>query len=65
MLAGQARGRRHSGDALPVDSVAPDVHDLLDLTRELNVMLAKVPGMGRVKKRVDEQQAADDESTGT
>jgi hypothetical protein len=49
------------GDVIPVmrslRTVAPDVHDLLDLTRELNGMLAKVPGMGRIKKRVDEQQA--------
>ena len=56
------------GDVIPVmrslSSVAPDVHDLLDLTRELNEMLARVPGMGRIKKRVDEQQAADDESPG-
>ena len=40
-------------------SVAPDVHDLLDVSRELNEMLAKLPGMGRIKKRVDEQQAED------
>ena len=63
VLAGQVEG-----EVIPVmrslSSVAPDVHDLLDLTRELNGMLAKVPGMGRIKKRVDEQQAADDESTG-
>ena len=59
MLAGQVEG-----DVIPVmrslGSVAPDVHDLLDLTRELNAMLAKLPGMGRIKKRVDEQQAADE-----
>ncbi len=58
VLAGQVEG-----DVIPVmrslGSVAPDVHDLLDLTRELNAMLAKVPGMGRIKKRVDEQQSAD------
>jgi ABC-type transporter Mla subunit MlaD len=51
------------GDVIPVmrslRTVAPDVHDLLDLTRELNGMLAKVPGMGRIKKRVDEQQAGE------
>ncbi|MCW2789432.1 MAG: hypothetical protein JWP56_1735 [Aeromicrobium sp.] len=47
-------------DVLPMletlRSVGPDVHDLLDITRELNSMLGRVPGMGRVKKRVDEQQ---------
>jgi len=50
-------------DLLPVmrtlGSVAPDLHDLLDVSRELNGMLAKLPGMGRIKKRVDEQQAID------
>ena len=32
------------------------LHDLLDVSRELNLMLARLPGMGRVKRRVDEQQ---------
>lgn len=49
-------------DVMPIltsmGTVAPDLHDLLDLTAELNEMLAKVPGMGRIKKRIDEQQAA-------
>jgi hypothetical protein len=62
VLAGQVEG-----DVIPVmrslSSVAPDVHSLLDLTREPNAMLAKLPGMGRIKKRVDEQQSAD-EATG-
>jgi hypothetical protein len=40
-------------------SVSPDLHDLLDVSRELNEMLAKLPGMGRIKKKVDEQQAED------
>jgi hypothetical protein len=61
VLAGQVEG-----DVIPVmrslGTVAPDVHDLLDLTRELNAMLGKVPGLGRMRKKVDEQQA--DESTG-
>ncbi len=47
-------------DILPMltnlKTVAPDIHDMLDVTRELNFMLAKLPGMGRIKKRVDEQQ---------
>jgi ABC-type transporter Mla subunit MlaD len=38
-------------------NVGPDIHDLLDLTRELNEMLASVPGLSRVKKRIDEEQA--------
>jgi hypothetical protein len=40
-------------------TVGPDVHDLLDITRELNVMLGKIPGMGRVKRRVEEQKEHD------
>ena len=50
-------------DVLPVmttlGSVSPDLHDLLDVSKELNEMLAKLPGMGRIKKRVDEQQGFD------
>lgn len=47
-------------DIMPIlaslQTVSPDIHDMLDVTRELNLMLAKLPGMGRIKKRVDEQQ---------
>lgn len=39
-----------------LQSVAPDLHDLLDVSRELNEMLAKLPGMGRIKRKVDEEQ---------
>ncbi len=50
-------------DIVPVldslGSVAPDLHDLLDISRELNDMLGQIPGMGRVKRRVDEQQEAE------
>ena len=49
-------------DVVPVmrtlSTVSPDLHDLLDTSRELNEMLAKLPGMGRIKRRVDAQQAA-------
>ena len=41
-------------------SVAPDLHDLLDASRELNEMLGKLPGFGRIKKRVEEEQAEDE-----
>ena len=48
-------------DVLPVLStlgtVAPDLHDLLDTSRELNEILGKLPGLGRIKRRVEEQQA--------
>ncbi|MFC6285403.1 hypothetical protein ACFP3Q_05665 [Nocardioides sp. GCM10027113] len=50
-------------DVIPVlnslTTVAPDLHDLLDTSRELNEMLAKLPGMGRIRKRVDDQQEAE------
>jgi hypothetical protein len=42
-------------DVVPVmqalSSVAPDLHDLLDTSRELNEMLAKVPGISRLRGR--------------
>jgi hypothetical protein len=48
-------------DVLPVlstlGSVAPDLHDLLDTSRELNGLLAKMPGFGRVRRRVEDRQA--------
>lgn len=52
-------------DILPVldtlGTVAPDLRDLLDLSRELNEMLGSLPGMGRVKKRIEEEQAERDD----
>lgn len=42
-----------------LSSVAPDLHDLLDVSRELNEMLASLPGLGRIKKRVDREQEAE------
>ncbi len=48
-------------DVLPVlttlGSVAPDLHDLLDTSQELNGMLAKMPGFGRVRRRVEDRQS--------
>jgi ABC-type transporter Mla subunit MlaD len=53
-------------DVLPVmttlGTVSPDLHDLLDASRELNEMLGKLPGLGRIKRRVEEEQAAQDGS---
>jgi DNA repair ATPase RecN len=47
-------------DIVPVldslSTVAPDLHDLLDVSRELNEMLGQIPGMSRMKRRIDEQQ---------
>ena len=46
-------------DVLPVlstlGSVAPDVRELLNVSRELNEILGKIPGVGRLKRRVEEE----------
>lgn len=59
---------RMEKDVLPVmatlGSVAPDIHDLLAVSRELNDMLAKLPGLGRIKRRIDEQHG-EDQTTAT
>lgn len=51
-------------DIVPVldtmGTVAPDLRDLLDVSRELNEMLAGVPGLGRLKRRAEEQQNLED-----
>jgi hypothetical protein len=51
---------RFEGEVLPIlnsmRTVGPDIHDLLDLTSALNEMLGSVPGLGRIKKRIDEEQ---------
>jgi hypothetical protein len=50
-------------DIVPVldslSTVAPDLHDLLDVSRELNEMLGQIPGISRMKKRIDKQQEVD------
>ena len=47
-------------DILPVldtlATVAPDLRDLLDVSKELNELIGSVPGLGRVKKRIEERQ---------
>ncbi len=52
-------------DILPVldtlGTVAPDVRDLLDVSKELNEMLGALPGLGRVKRRIEEQQDLEDD----
>lgn len=51
-------------DIIPVidtlGTVAPDVRDLLDVSKELNGMLAGLPGLGRIKRKVEEKQADQD-----
>lgn len=41
-------------------TVAPDLRDLLDVSKELNEMLGAIPGLGRVKRKIEEQQDEDD-----
>ncbi|WP_121254104.1 hypothetical protein [Nocardioides ferulae] len=54
---------RVEGDVLPVlgtlATVAPDLHDLLAASRELNELLGNVPGMGRVRKKLDNGDSDD------
>jgi ABC-type transporter Mla subunit MlaD len=50
-------------DVLPVldslSTVSPDVRDMLALMAELNDMLAQIPGLSRVKRRIDDRQEAE------
>lgn len=52
-------------DILPVldtlATVAPDLRDLLDVSKELNELIGAVPGLGRVKKRIEERQQEQDD----
>lgn len=54
-------------DLLPVlktlESVAPDLHDLLNVSRELNEILGKIPGVGRIKRRIEEEDDEIDAAT--
>ncbi|RIJ71280.1 hypothetical protein D1871_14770 [Nakamurella silvestris] len=48
-------------DILPtldtLTTVAPDLRDLLEVSKELNEILGSLPGIGRIKRRVEEEQA--------
>ncbi|MEV7430685.1 hypothetical protein AB0N29_13785 [Nocardioides sp. NPDC092400] len=50
-------------DVMPLlhrlDSVAPDMHSMLEVTQELSELVLNLPGMGRIKKKVEEQQDDD------
>ena len=52
-------------DVLPLmtklETVAPDLTELLAVSRALNELIGSVPGLGRAKKRVDEQLAGDED----
>ena len=51
-------------DILPIlgtlGTVAPDIRDLLDTMREFNEIIGSLPGLGRIKKRVEERQEQQD-----
>lgn len=51
-------------DILPIldtlGTVAPDLRDLLDVSKELNELIGSVPGLGRVKKKIEEKQELED-----
>lgn len=51
--------QRLDADILPVldtlGSVAPDLHALLDLSRDLNDMLSSIPGLGWIRGRTERQ----------
>lgn len=41
-----------------MEHVGEDIHDLLDMATEVNHMLARLPGMGKARQRVEDKQAA-------
>ncbi|HEX4726810.1 MAG TPA: hypothetical protein VH298_03375 [Jatrophihabitans sp.] len=51
-------------DILPIlatlDNVGPDVRELLETTKEFNEILGSVPGLGRIKKRVEEERVEEE-----
>lgn len=55
---------RLESDVLPIlanmENVGADIHDLLDMATEVNEMLARLPGMGKARQRVEDKQAARD-----
>lgn len=42
-------------------SVAPDIRELLDTTKEFTVLLGSLPGLGRLKRRVEEHEEEHDQ----
>jgi len=51
---------RLATDIMPIlttlDSVSPDLRDLLLVSKELNKMLGAIPGLGRAKRKFEEEQ---------
>jgi hypothetical protein len=42
-----------------LDRVGPDVHDLLDVTRDLKLAIAGIPGLGMLRRRGEDRLADD------
>lgn len=57
---------RLDADILPVlhtlGTVAPDLHDLLRLSREINEMLSSIPGLGWIRDRADRRIESEDKT---
>jgi hypothetical protein len=55
-----------TSDVLPIlatlDRVGPDIHDLLEVTRELKLVVARIPGLNRLRRRGEDRLA--DEAAG-
>jgi hypothetical protein len=56
---------RVESDVLPIveglRTVAPDIHDLLDTSKDLNDMIGSVPGLRHVNRRIDDNERIQDE----
>ena len=54
-------------DVLPIlatlDRVGPDIHDLLDVTRDLRLAVAGIPGLKMLKRRGEDKLADDGDDT--
>jgi hypothetical protein len=42
-------------------NVAPDIRELLDTTKEFTALLGSLPGLGRIKRRIEEHQEEHDQ----
>jgi hypothetical protein len=42
-----------------LDRVGPDIHDLLDVTRDLRLAIAGIPGLGMLRRRGEDRLAED------
>ena len=43
-----------------LQSVAPDLHQLLDVVSELNELVLRLPGMGRLRRRIQDEEEPHD-----